>query len=264
MARWWRNYDACVSSPVLEGAEPFSASGGPVGVVVLHGFTGSPQSMRPLARAFASSGLAVEMPLLPGHGTALEDMVPTRWSDWYGAAESAYGELARRCELVFAAGLSMGGSLAILLAESRPELAGLVVVNPLVEPPAQSFRDMLSGMLEEGARFVPGIGSDIARSGAPESAYDAAPIEAMLSMFEGVDEVAARLGEVSCPVLLVSSRTDHVVPPASGDLLASRVAGPLERVFLERSFHVATLDYDAPEVERRAVEFVHKTAAVGG
>ena len=98
--------------------------------------------------------------------------------------------------------------------------------------------------------------------GAPESAYDASPIEPMLSMFEGVDEIAGRLGEIRCPVLLFSSRTDHVVPPESGDLLAASVGGPLERVWLERSFHVATLDYDAAEIEERAVDFVNKMAVL--
>ena len=82
-------------------------------------------------------------------------MVPTRWSDWASAAEAAYDDLAARCEQVFVAGLSMGGSLAIWLAQAHPDIAGLVVVNPLVEPPAESFRDMLSGMLEEGAVSLP-------------------------------------------------------------------------------------------------------------
>ncbi|MGA3352424.1 MAG: alpha/beta fold hydrolase [Acidimicrobiales bacterium] len=251
-----------MTTPIIPGSEPFSAAGGPVGVVVLHGFTGSPQSMRPLARAFAAKGFAVELPLLPGHGTCVEDMIPTRWSDWSSAAEAAYDQLSGRCRSVFAVGLSMGGSLAISLAEAHPEIAGIIVVNPLVDPPAPSFRDMLSGMLEEGAVSVPAIGSDIAMRGAPESAYNASPIEPMLSMFEGVDGVAAGLGELRCPVLLFSSRTDHVVPTESGDLLAVSAGGPLERVWLERSFHVATLDYDAPEIEERAVAFVNKMAVV--
>ena len=116
-------------------------------------------------------------------------------------------------------------------------------------------------MIEEGAISVPAIGSDIAMQ-AIESAYDASPLEPMLSMFEGVDEVAARLGELHCPVLLLSSRIDHVVPPESGDVLAARAGGPVERVFLERSFHVATLDHDAPEIEERAVAFVNKMAVI--
>jgi carboxylesterase len=250
-----------VPTEILPGAEPYSAPGGPVGVVVLHGFTGNPQSMRPLATAFSAAFLSVEMPLLPGHGTSVEDMVPTRWSDWSSAAEASYLALADRCETVFVAGLSMGGSLALGLAERHREIAGVIAINPLVDPPASSFRDMLSGMLEEGVVSVPAIGSDIAMERPREKAYDASPIEPMLSMFEGIDEVAEHLGDLHCPVLLFSSRTDHVVPSESGDLLAASAGGPVERIWLERSFHVATLDYDAPEIEQRAVAFVKKMAA---
>ena len=218
--------------------------------------------MRPLAQGFAAAGFSVELPLLPGHGTSVEDMVPTRWPDWSSVAEATYAELAGRCDRVFVAGLSMGGSLAIWLAERHREITGIIVVNPLVDPPASSFRDMLSGMIEEGGVSVPAIGSDIALQGAVESSYDASPLEPMLSMFEGVDEVAARLGELGCPVLLFSSRTDHVVPPESGDLLAAKAGGPVERVWLERSFHVATLDHDASEIQARAIDFVNKVGAL--
>jgi carboxylesterase len=250
-----------MSEPIREGAEPFSAAGGPIGVLVLHGFTGSPQSMRPLAKALAAEGFTVELPLLPGHGTSVHDMLATRWSDWSSAADAAYSDLAGRCARIVVAGLSMGGTLAIWLAERYRDVAGIILVNPLVDPPAPSFREMLRGMLDSGAESLPAIGSDIAMQGAVESAYEATPIEPMLSMFEAVDGIAAELGEVSCPVLLLSSRSDHVVPSESGDLLVERASGPLERVWLERSYHVATLDYDAPEVETRAVEFVRKVTA---
>ena len=248
-------------APILAGAEPFSRKGGPVGIVVLHGFTGNPNSMRPLAQALAAAGHSVELPLLPGHGTSVEDLMQTRWPDWAATAEEAYGELTGRCEQVFTAGLSMGGALAIWLAERHSDAAGVVAVNPLVDPPAPSFREMLRGMLGAGAPSLPAIGSDIAMPGALESAYEAAPIEPLLSLFDGVDDVAAGLGEIACPVLLLSSRNDNVVPSASGDLLVERAGAPVERVWLERSFHVATLDYDAAEVESRAVEFVAKHSA---
>jgi carboxylesterase len=245
-----------VPTPILAGAEPYSFRGGPIGVVVLHGFTGNPQSMRSLAQSLAKAGCSVELPLLPGHGSSVEDMISTRWSDWSAAVDETYRDLAGRCATVFIAGLSMGGSLAIWLAERHHDIAGIVVVNPLVDPPHANFRDMLRGMLAEGAVSVPGIGSDVAMQTAAEPAYDATPLEPMLSMFEGVDEVASRLGEVRCPVLLFSSRVDHVVPPESGDLLAAGVAGPLER-----SFHVATLDYDAGQIEAGSLEFVNKLGA---
>src|SRR5438445_9825017 len=117
-------------SPIIPGAEPWSAKGGPNGALVVHGFTGCPQSMRPLARAFAAAGFAVELPLLPGHGTSVDDMLTTTWDDWSGCAERAYVDLAARCQRVVVAGLSMGGTLTVWLAAHHPEFAGIVVVNP--------------------------------------------------------------------------------------------------------------------------------------
>jgi carboxylesterase len=246
---------------ILPGAEPFSASNGAHGVLVLHGFTGSPQSMRPLAEAFADAGFSVELPLLPGHGTAVEDLIPMRWSDWMSAAEAAYLDLAARCDRTVVAGLSMGGALACSLAAMHPEIAGAVVVNPLIEPPAESFRKILTGALGAGVVSAPAIGSDIAKPGAAELAYDATPIEAVLSLFDACAELVGRLGEIRCPLLIMLSRHDHVVPPGSGEVLAAGAAGPVERVWLEQSYHVATLDFDQPEIEERAVAFAQKTVA---
>ncbi|MBV8303411.1 MAG: alpha/beta fold hydrolase [Acidimicrobiia bacterium] len=247
--------------PVLAGAEPFSAPGGPHGALVLHGFTGSPQSMRGLAEALAAAGFAVELPRLPGHGTALEDMLETQWDDWSATAERAYQELAARCDNVVVAGLSMGGTLTLWLAERHREIAGIVLVNPAVDPPAESFREMLQGILDSGNPVMPAVGNDIAEPGCTELAYDGTPVAPLLSMLDAGVEIAAALDTIECPVLLMNSPQDHVVPPASSDMVAERVAGPVERVTLERSYHVATLDYDRDEIERRAVAFAEKVAA---
>jgi carboxylesterase len=249
-----------MSNPVIPGAEPWSADGGPHGALVLHGFTGNPNSMRGLAQAFAAAGFTVGLPLLPGHGTALDDMVPTRWADWSTAAEAAYADLAARCEKVVVAGLSMGGTLTVWLAAHHPEIAGIVVVNGLVEPADPAVPDALRQVLATGP-VMPGIGSDIADPDVKESAYDGAPIEPLLSLFDAVDELHPKLGEVRCPVLIITSRQDHVVVPTNSDVLAEKVSGPVERVFLERSYHVATLDYDKAEIEARAVEFGKKVTA---
>jgi carboxylesterase len=246
---------------VLPGAEPFSAAGGPNGALVLHGFTGCPQSMRGLAEAFAGAGFAVELPRLPGHGTSLEDMLTTGWSDWSGAAEAAYQDLAGRCERMVVAGLSMGGTLTVWLATRHAEIAGIVCVNPAIEPPAPSFIDMMKGILESGTSIMPAIGDDIADPDGTELAYDGMPIEPLLSMVEAEQEIFEDLGRINCPVLIMTSPQDHVVPPTSSDVLAERVSGPVERVTLERSFHVATLDYDKDEIERRAAEFARKVTA---
>jgi len=245
-----------VSAPVLAGAEPFSAIGGNEGVLVLHGFTGSPHSLRAVAEALADSGMTVELPLLPGHGTAIDDLLPCRWSDWSSAAEEAYLSLTARCTKVAIVGLSMGGTLTCWLAERHPEVVGVVLVNPLVEPPADDARDAIAELYRSGTAVAPGIGSDIAEPGVTELAYGGTPLAAVLSLFEGAEEVALGLADVSCPVLLFSSRTDHVVAPSNGDLVVDSVSGPCERIWLERSYHVATLDYDRDEVEQQTVAFV--------
>ena len=244
---------------LLEGAEPFSAPGGPDGALVLHGFTGSPHSIRGLAGALAGAGLAVEAPLLPGHGTSVDDMLATGWDDWRAAAEEAYDDLARRCRRVVVAGLSMGGSLAASVAADHREVAGLVVVNPYIDPPAPSFQDILRGLLAEGETVIPGhLGSDIADGEAREVGYSGTPIAPLLSLCEGLDRLLPSLADVTCPVLVMTSVDDHVVPPVSSDVLVEHVSGPVERVPLEKSFHVATLDHDRDEVERRAVDFARK------
>ncbi len=250
-----------MTAPVLPGAEPFSAEGDDRGVLVVHGFTGNPQSMRGLAEAFAGAGFTVELPLLPGHGTSIDDMVETSWSDWSSAAEAAYQSLAGRTKTVVVAGLSMGGTLATWLAAEHPEIVGVVAVNPAIEPAGAELIDILRQTVEGGTSVMPAIGNDVADPDQRELAYDGMPVAALISLLEAQDALAPRLGSITCPTLLFTSRQDHVVPPASSDFLAERVGGSVERIFLERSFHVATLDYDRAEIEKRAVDFATTVSA---
>jgi carboxylesterase len=214
-----------------------------------------------MAEALAGAGFTVELPLLPGHGTSVADMMETGWDDWSAAAERAYLELAGRVDLVVVAGLSMGGTLACWLAARHPEIAGLVCVNPAVEPAAASFFELLQGFQDGGAEVMPAIGSDIARPGEPELAYDATPIAPLRSMLSAVAELEPHLSEIRSPLLLFTSPQDHVVPPTASDLLAARVSGPVERVTCERSYHVATLDYDGPDISAATVDFARKVTA---
>jgi carboxylesterase len=245
-----------VTAPILPGAEPYSAAGDERGALVLHGFTGNPQSMRGLANALAAAGLTVELPLLPGHGTDVADMVPTGWGDWSAAAESVYVELAARCSSVVVVGLSMGGLLSVWLAERHPEIAALVLVNPVVVPPDADTVAYIDSLIDGGEELAPGVGSDIALEGATESAYSQLPLRPARSLFDAAATVERELGSVRCPVLLFSSVVDHVVDPVSGDRLAAGVAGRVERIRLERSYHVATLDHDKDDIETRTVAFV--------
>lgn len=243
---------------MLVDAEPFSAEGGPAGVLVVHGFTGCPQSMKPLARAFAAAGFTVELPLLPGHGTTVEELAQTSWDDWSSALRGVYGELASRCASVVVVGLSMGGTLAVWLAIRQPEIAGLVLVNPLIDGTSETLVGAVAIAREAGDALLPGVGSDIARPGVDESAYDAVPARSLVSLGDAVAGLGPRLGEVRCPTLLCTSVNDHVVEPRSSDTFAECVAGPVERVSLERSWHVATLDYEQELIEQQAVEFARR------
>ena len=244
---------------MLPGAEPFSHAGNEVGVLVCHGFTGSPQSMRPLAEALAAAGFTVELPLWPGHGTSIEDMLDTRWSDWSSAAEAAYQDLAARCDKVVVAGLSMGGTLTAWLASRHPEIAGAIFVNAAISPVPNEMRDMLKQLADQGPVFQ-GIGNDVADPDVKELAYEGTPIEPLLSLIDATHELAAHLGEITCPCLVFTSPQDHVVEPTNSDLLAADVSGPVERVTLERSYHVATIDYDKDLIAERSVDFVRKIA----
>jgi carboxylesterase len=245
---------------ILDGCEPWSAPGGPHGALVLHGFTGCPQSMRGLAAAFAGAGFAVELPLLPGHGTSVDDLATTAWSDWSAAAEDAYRALAARVDRVVVAGLSMGGALTTWLAARHPEVAGIVCVNPAlsVQPAiVTAVEDMLAG----GVDRIPAIGGDVADPDAREKAYDATPLRPLLSLAAAGEEFRGELGKIACPVLIMTSTQDHVVEPANSDLLAEGASGPVERVTLERSYHVATVDYDRDLINERAVEFARRVTA---
>lgn len=247
---------------IIPGLEPWSADGDDIGVLVVHGFTGAPQSMRPLAEAFAAAGFTVELPLLPGHGTSVDDMITTGWDDWSNAAEAAYTALAARTRRVVVAGLSMGGSLTAWLAARHPEVAGIVCINPLVVRD-QNVVDFASAGLAEGSDRISAIGNDVADPAGKEKAYEATPLAPLVSLQEGVGALEPLLKDVTCPLLLLTSPQDHVVPPTNSDVLAAAVSGPVERVTLARSYHVATLDYDRDLIAERAIAFARKVTAAG-
>lgn len=246
-----------MTAPTIPGAEPFSHVGDrDAGVLVLHGFTGNPGSMRGLAEACAAAGFHVELPQLAGHGTAMEDMVPTRWADWTRDVEAAYQTLASRVSKIVVMGLSMGGSLTLWAGTQHPEVLGLVCVNPATQPQPAEVLEMLGQMIESGQSVMDGIGSDIAEPGVVETAYPGTPLAALLSFqTDGLVPLSQQYSTLTMPLLLFTSVQDHVVNPADSDALAAAHGGPVERVMLERSYHVATQDYDKQLIFERAVAF---------
>lgn len=247
---------------VMPGAEPLSIDGGPNGVLVVHRFSGTPQSMRGLAHAFGAAGFAVELPRLPGHGTSTDDMATTTFTDWYETVERTFDELAARCDHVVVAGLSMGATLAARLAAHHPEVAGLVVINGAFAPPDPSVRDGLEQAIAAGVARIPGPGNDIADPSQTELAYAEVPPSALLSLLDALDQLQDQLPRIGCPTLVITSDQDHVVPPGSSEIFATSVGGPVERMRLVRSFHVATLDYERTDLEGRAVEFATRVTGI--
>ena len=240
------------SAAVVAQAQPYQGGSGPLGVLLCHGFTGSPYSMRPWARHLEADGFRVSLPRLPGHGTSWQELNRTTWVDWYAAADRAFGELTRQCERVFVAGLSMGGALALRLAEQRgEEVAALSLVNPCIHIADPRIR---ASRLLSVIPSLAGIGNDIAKPGDGEFGYARNPLRALHSQTQLWADVRANLHRVTQPTLVHWSRADHVVDPSSLALL--RTALPhLQVVTLERSYHVATLDYDAEEIFRGSAEF---------
>jgi len=246
--------------PLMPGADPFSHVGGPVGALLLHGFSGSPRSMRPWADRLAAAGLSVELPRLPGHGTRWQDMAVTRWEDWYAEADRSLTLLRSRCSTTLVMGLSMGGTLALRLAEQRPaDVDGLVLVNPSVHSERKD-RHLLP-LLRHVVKALPGIGNDIAMPGVDEGCYDKLPLQPAYSLAKAWAQVSADLGQVRAPLLLLHSRHDHVVEPSNAAAVLSGVSSTdRTEVWLENSFHVATLDHDASLIEDRSLEFVQRVA----
>ncbi len=252
------------SPPVLAGAEPIDLPGGPVGALLCHGFTGTTQSVRPWAEHLAQAGLTVLAPRLPGHGTTWQEMNTTGFADWYAELERAFDALRERCSAVFVMGLSMGGTLSLRLAEQRgDEVAGLVVVNASL---ATDRRD--TPLVPLVSRVVPslkGIASDIRKPGVSELAYDRVPLRAYASLTAAWPVVARDLHRITCPVLVFRSEVDHVVPPVSGrTLLAGLAGGTVQERVLRESFHVATLDHDAPVIFDGSLDFVRAHARAVG
>lgn len=246
--------------PVLPGAEPFRHEGGETGVLLCHGFTGSPQSLRPWAEYLAERGLTVSLPLLPGHGTRWEDMQLTGWQDWYAEVDRELRALVDRCERVFVAGLSMGGALALRLAAKHGDaISGVVVVNP-----ANKVHGLSAYALPVARHFVrtaPGIASDIAKEGGVEVGYDKVPLHAAHSLRTFFRIVDRELPQVTQPLLLLHSPQDHVVPPVDSARILGRVSSrDVREILLEQSYHVATLDHDADRIFEESLSFIGRLA----
>ena len=215
-----------------------------IGIVFVHGFTGAPASMRPWAAYFEERGYTVSVPRLPGHATQWQDLNKVKWQEWPARVQIEIDRLKKICTKVFVFGLSMGGGTTLNVAEHN-DLAGIVLVNPMIHIPGNLIKIApLLALIQPGRSSV---GDDIKKPGVTEWGYDVLPTKGVVQLNKLLKNTRANLSKVKCPTLLFHSVDDHVLPISNSNIIMSEIdsiAG--QRIELTNSYHVATLDYDAP------------------
>lgn len=250
-----------LASPYSAPAQPELTGGRRIGVLLSHGFTGQPASIRPWAEALAERGYAVELPRLPGHGTTWQEMNTTRWEHWYGEISAAFERLAADNDAVVVGGLSMGGALALRLAADQPDrIAGVMVVNPAVATKRLDVK--LLPVLKHLVGSFPGIANDIKKPGVEEHGYTKTPLKAAHSMFQAWPLLVADLPKITAPLIYFRSTEDHVVDELSQPLITGKVSSTdITVVPLPDSYHVATIDNDAPTIFEESAAFIARVTS---
>lgn len=245
---------------VVSGAEPFAFDGGPVGILLLHGFTANPSGLRPMGAWLSEKGYAVACPRLPGHGTTWQDLGRMKWEDWVDEAERAFRALAERVDSVIVAGVSLGGGLALLLGSRHPDrIRGVVAVNPYV----RDRRIVGAPILRPFVRSTKGIGNDIAKPGQDELPYERIPVTGLIQLNRLLKVFHEALPEMRLPLLILHSPQDHVVPKGNAEYILERVGSDdTELALLPNSYHVAWLDHDADTIFERIHGFAATKAGV--
>ena len=215
-----------------------------IGILLVHGFTGSPASMRPWGEFLHSKGYTVRVPLLPGHGTRPEDLNKVKWQEWPAKVEFELSELRKSCDVVFLVGLSMGGGTVLNVATSHNEtLAGVVLVNPMIH--VKGVPVELAFFLSRLQKMRTSVGDDIKRPGITEYGYDALPAVGVYELLKMLHYTRKRLHDVTAPMLLFHSVDDHTLPVTNTEIVMKGVGSrQKQRIELVNSYHVATLDYD--------------------
>lgn len=241
---------------VIEGAEAFSLGEGPIGALLVHGYTGSPQGMRGLGEFLASKGIAVVAPRLPGHGTTWQDLDTKTRDEWRRTVAEGYEQVAGGRNEVFIVALSFGAALSLdFIARNPGKVKGIVTLAGIVDTndPRRHFAPVIKRL----TRSIAGVGNDIADPEGHEIAYDRLPTRSTHEMLKTLSEVKEALPKVDCPILIMHGRNDHTVKPYNAEMILEKVgSSDKELVWCENSFHVITLDKDRDSVFRRTYEFI--------
>ena len=236
---------------------PFLLQGSSTGVLLIHGFTGAPPEMRLVGDYLHQRGLTVSGPLLPGHGTTVEDMNRCRWTDWTGHVEGALADLRARCETVFVGGLSMGTLLSLYLAAHHPELSGAILYSPALR--AADRRIYLTPFVKYLVRKQPKSGkSDLTgpQAGQRLWSYEENPVPAAHELLKLIRQVRQLLPRVTCPVLVIHSTLDQYIHPTSAQCTYERVGSTdKELITLHNSGHCITVDSEWTFVAQKTYDF---------
>jgi carboxylesterase len=248
-------------APLSVAGRPELTGGKRIGVLLTHGFTGSPFSMKPWARHLAGKGYAVEVPRLPGHGTSWQQLNVTTWHDWYGEVSRTFAALRNANDAVVLGGLSMGGALTLqLAAEHDADISGVVLVNPAVATKRKDVK--LLPLLKHLVQAFPAISNDIKRPGQDEHGYAKTPLKATHSMMSAWPGVIEGLGRITKPVLYLRSTEDHVVDEVSEAVIRRGLGSTdVRRSALANSYHVATLDNDDEQIFAESAAFIAEVTA---
>ncbi len=221
--------------------DPYFISGGPTGCLLIHGFTGSPAEMAPVAEHLCGQGFTVHAPLLAGHGTTPEDMERTGWREWVHSAEEGCDLLAARAQRDYVVGLSMGGLLALHLAATR-RVDGVVSMCAPIRLRKRSA--VFTPVLRHFVRFTPKSAPD-PRFRRDLWSYDRTPVACVPHLLELVRRVRRELRAVEAPALVVQGANDQTVDSGSARLILDRLGSRTKSlVTLPASGHMVTLDRD--------------------
>ena len=229
---------------------------GHIGVVLVHGFTGSPAAMRPWAEFLNARGYSVRVPLLPGHGTKPSDLNEVQWPEWPAKVKAEIAELQKQCSQVFVAGLSMGGGTTLhVAAELGDELSGIILVNPMIH--VRGISPTLAFAISRVVKFGKSVGNDIKRKGVTEYSYDKMPYRGIHQLLTMLQLTRAALPSVKVPMQLFHSVDDHTLPVSNTEIIMREVGSKnRSRIELLNSFHVATLDHDSELIFANSLTFI--------
>ena len=229
-----------------------------IGVVLVHGYTGSPSSMRPWAEYLNQKGYTVRVPLLPGHGTKPEDLSQIKWQQWPEKVESELDELRKNCKKIFICGFSMGGGTTLHLATKHSDkITGIILVNPMIHLPFIGTK--LAYVLSRLKKYRSSAGDDIKCPGVTQGGYEVMSTKGIYQILQMLKYTRANLHRVSIPMQLFHSVDDHTLPVSNTEIVMKRVGSlSKERIELTNSFHVATLDYDAEIIFENSLVFIER------